>query len=80
MSDRGRVLVGIPLAWTVLFGFHQLFPLLSQLERGMYATMEAVPVSLVVAWATKNELRRRAERESAVRRWEAEHPGETWGG
>jgi hypothetical protein len=25
--------------------------------------MEAVPVALVMAWATQNELRRRAERE-----------------
>lgn len=80
LSDRGRIIAGIPIAWTVLFAFHQMFPLLSKLERAVYATMEAVPVALVLAWATKNELRRRGEREAAIRAWEAEHPGETWNG
>jgi hypothetical protein len=78
LADRDRILVGIPLAWVVLFAFHQMFPLLSQPERALYATMEAVPVALVLAWATKNELRRRAERQAAIAKWEAEHPGETW--
>lgn len=80
LSDRGRILWGIPIAWAVLFAFHQMFPLLGQVERAVYATMEAVPVALVVAWATKNELRRRAERAEAIANWEAEHPGETWDG
>lgn len=64
LPGRGRVLVGIPVAWVVLFVFHQAFPLLSQLERALYATMEAVPIALVLAWATQNELRRRAEAEA----------------
>jgi hypothetical protein len=63
-TGRTHVLLGIPIAWIVLFAFHQMFPLLSQLQRAMYATMEAVPVALVVAWATQNELRRRAEAEA----------------
>lgn len=60
MPGRGRVLVGIPVAMAVLFAFHHAFPLLSWHERLMYAAMEAVPVALLVAWATENELRRRA--------------------
>lgn len=64
LPGRGRVLIGIPLAWILLFVFHQAFPLLSQLERAMYATMEAVPIALLIAWATQNELRRRAEAEA----------------
>ena len=63
LPGRVRVLVGIPLAWVVLFVFHQAFPLLSQLERATYATMEAVPIALLLAWATQNELRRRADAE-----------------
>lgn len=63
LPGRGRVLIGIPVAWVLLFGFHQAFPLLSQLDRAMYATMEAVPIALVLAWATQNELRRRADAE-----------------
>lgn len=63
LPGHRRVLVGIPVAWVVLFVFHQAFPLLSQLERAVYATMEAVPIALVLAWATQNELRRRAEAE-----------------
>lgn len=63
-SGRARVLIGIPVAWAMLFLFHQAFPLLSQLERAMYATMEAVPLALLIAWATENELRRRAEAEA----------------
>ncbi len=77
LTDRGRILTAIPLAWAALFAFHQLFPLLSQVQRATYATMEAVPVALVVAWATKNELRRRADRTARIAAWEAEH-GETW--
>ncbi len=80
LSGKGRVLFGIPVAWVVLFAFHQMFPLLSNWDRALYATMEAVPVALVLAWATQNEMRRRAERADAVARWEAEHPGETWNG
>jgi hypothetical protein len=64
LSGRGRVLVGIPVAWIVLFIFHQAFPLLSQVDRAVYATMEALPVALLLAWATQNELRRRAEAEA----------------
>jgi hypothetical protein len=64
LSGRARVLIGIPVAWVVLFLFHQAFPLLSQLDRAVYATMEAVPVALIVAYATQNELRRRAEAEA----------------
>lgn len=74
------MLAGIPIAWVALFAFHQMFPLLSHAERAMYAVMEAVPVSLVLAWTTQNELRRRAERADAIARWEAEHPGQTWNG
>jgi hypothetical protein len=80
LTGRGRELVGIPVAWVVLFLFHQMFPLLSQVDRAMYATMEAVPVALVLAWATQNELRRRAERADAIQRWEADNPGQTWNG
>lgn len=59
LPGRRRVQFGIPLAWVVLFVFHQAFPLLSQLERATYAAMEAVPLALLLAWATENELRRR---------------------
>ncbi len=74
------MIAGIPIAWVVLFAFHQMFPLLTQPERAMYAVMEAVPLALVLAWATQNELRRRLERSDAIAKWEAEHPGETWDG
>ena len=70
LPGRGRVLVGIPIAWAVLFVFHQAFPLLSQLERALYASMEAVPIALVLAWASENELRRRAEAEQRSARRE----------
>lgn len=63
------MLVSIPLAFVVLFLFHHAFPLLSTGERLLYAAMEAVPVALVIAWATENELRRRrdqADRESTA--------------
>lgn len=59
--------IAFPVAWVFLFVFHQAFPLLSNGERALYATMEAMPVALVVAWATENELRRRAEREARER-------------
>ncbi|MCW2921715.1 MAG: hypothetical protein JWL76_1589 [Thermoleophilia bacterium] len=72
--------MGIPVAWVALFAFHQLFPLLDQVDRAMYATMEAVPIALVLAWATQNEMRRRLERADAISKWEADHPGETWRG
>lgn len=63
LPDRGRVAWGIPVALLVLFAFHEaFFPLLTWQRSLMYAVMEAVPVSLVVAFATKNELRRRADR------------------
>ncbi|MEO6867841.1 MAG: hypothetical protein ABI200_07450 [Gaiellales bacterium] len=65
-SGRDRVLIGIPIATVVLFVFHQAFPLLSQQQRLLYALMEAVPLSLVWAWATQNELRRRAEAKAAA--------------
>jgi len=78
LTGRDRVLVGIPVAWLVLFAFHQFFPLLSQGDRALYATMEAVPIALVAAWATQNELRRRAERAELLAAWQAEHPGEEW--
>lgn len=61
LPGRSRVLIGIPVAWVAIFLFHQAFPRLTQLDRAVYATMEAVPVSLLVAFATQNELRRRAE-------------------
>lgn len=64
LPGRRRVLYGIPIAWVVLFLFHQAFPLLDQGDRITYAFMEAVPVALVMAWATENELRRRAEAEA----------------
>lgn len=60
-SGRDRVLIGIPVAAVVLFMFHQMFPLLSWQERLLYSVMEAIPVALLMAWATENELRRRAE-------------------
>lgn len=64
LQGRTRVLAAIPVAWIFLFMFHQMFPLLSNAERALYATMEAVPIALLVAWATENELRRRREREA----------------
>lgn len=67
LQGRTRVLVATPCAFVLLFLFHQAFPLLSNRERMLYAFMEAVPVALVAAWATENELRRRRdqlERES----------------
>lgn len=61
LPGRAQVLIGIPGAWVALFTFHQAFPRLTQLERATYATMEAVPLALVIVWATQNELRRRAD-------------------
>lgn len=61
LEGRTRVLVAIPAAFVVLFLFHHAFPRLSTGDRLLYAAMEAVPVALVVAWATENELRRRRE-------------------
>jgi hypothetical protein len=66
LEGRTRVLAGIPIAFVVLFLFHQFFPLLSTGDRLLYAAMEAVPVALVMAWATQNELRRRADREQRI--------------
>jgi hypothetical protein len=64
LPGRSRVLIGIPVAALVLFLFHEaFFPLLSWKQSLMYAVMECVPVALVLAWATQNELRRRAERD-----------------
>lgn len=54
-----RVAYGIPAAAVALFAFHHAFPLLSWQQRLGYALMEAVPLALLVAWATENELRRR---------------------
>lgn len=71
LQGRTRVLVGIPIAFVVLFMFHQMFPLLSTGDRLLYAAMEAVPLALVLAWATQNELRRRAEQEQRAR--DAQH-------
>jgi hypothetical protein len=61
-QPRTRVLAGIPIAFVVLFMFHQFFPKLSTGDRLMYSAMECVPLALVIAWATENELRRRRER------------------
>lgn len=61
LAGRTRVLVAIPVAFVLLFLFHHAFPLLSTGDRLLYAAMEAVPVALVVAWATENELRRRRD-------------------
>lgn len=72
LQGRTRVFVAIPLAWVVLFVFHQAFPLLSNWDRALYATMEAVPIALLVAWATENELRRRREQEARQGDSEAE--------
>jgi hypothetical protein len=64
LGGRNRVLVGSPLAFVVLFAFHEaFFPLLSWRQSLLYAVMEAVPVALLLAWATQNELRRRADAE-----------------
>jgi hypothetical protein len=63
LQGRTRVFVAIPIAFVALFVFHLAFPLLSMGDRALYAAMEAVPVALLAAWATQNELRRRAERE-----------------
>ena len=61
MTGRSRVLVAIPGAFVALFAFHEaFFPLLSWGQSLTYAVMECVPVALVIAWATQNELRRRA--------------------
>lgn len=57
------MLVGTPLAFIVLFCFHEaFFPLLDWHQSLLYAVMECVPVALLLAWATQNELRRRAAR------------------
>ncbi|MCW2928188.1 MAG: hypothetical protein JWM86_2156 [Thermoleophilia bacterium] len=62
LSGRNRVLLAIPIAFVVLFAFHEaFFPLLSWSQSLTYAVMECVPVALVIAWATENELRRRAD-------------------
>lgn len=62
LQPRTRVLVAIPVAFVVLFMFHQFFPKLSTGDRLTYAAMECIPVALLIAWATENELRRRRER------------------
>ncbi|MCW2923391.1 MAG: hypothetical protein JWM98_795 [Thermoleophilia bacterium] len=65
LPDRRRVLYGIPVALVVLFAFHQaFFPLLDWQRSLTYAVMECVPVALAFAWATQNELRRRADRDA----------------
>lgn len=67
LQGRTRVFVAIPCAFVFLFVFHQAFPRLDQGERVLYSLMEAVPIALVVAWATENEMRRRRELEEASR-------------
>ena len=74
LEGRSRVLIGIPVAFCVLFVFHQAFPLLSTGDRLLYAAMEAVPLALVIAWATENELRRRAEAERTAARQHDDEP------
>jgi hypothetical protein len=65
LSGRTRVLVGIPLSFVILFLFHEaFFPRLTIGDSLLYAGMEAVPLALVLAWATQNELRRRADAEA----------------
>ena len=67
LDGRGRMLFGTPAALVVLFGFHEaFFPLLDWQRSLTYAVMEAVPVALLVAWATQNELRRRAAADHAA--------------
>ncbi len=61
LPGRRQVLYAIPVSAALLFCFHEaFFPLLSWTESLTYAVMECVPVALLVAWATQNELRRRA--------------------
>lgn len=61
LPGRRQVPVGMVVAFVVLYCFHQaFFPLLDWKRSGMYAVMECVPVALLMAWATQNELRRRA--------------------
>lgn len=67
-EPRTRVLVAIPISFVVLFMFHQFFPLLSTGDRLLYAAMECIPLALLIAWATQNELRRRAEQEARTAR------------
>lgn len=76
MTGRGRILVGIPIAYVILFVFHQAFPKLTLGDRLMYSAMECVPLALVFAFATQNELRRRAERERKLAAWQAANPGQ----
>ena len=66
LPGNRRVLYGIPIAWVALLLFHQAFPALSQTQRMTYAFMEAVPVALLLAWATQNEMRRRADAEARI--------------
>lgn len=61
LEGHTRVLAAIPVAFVLLFLFHHAFPLLSTGDRLLYAAMEAVPLALLAAWATENELRRRRE-------------------
>lgn len=61
LPGRARVLLGIPLWAVALFGFHHAFPLLTWQDRLGYSLMEAIPLALLTAWATENELRRRRE-------------------
>lgn len=59
-SGRTRIFVATPVSFVVLFLFHAaFFPRLTTADALLYSLMECVPVALLVAWATENELRRR---------------------
>jgi len=68
LPGRRRVLYAIPVAALALFAFHEaFFPRLTWGDSLLYSVMECVPVALLVAWATENELRRRAAAERRAR-------------
>ena len=60
LAPRRQVLIGIPTAFVLLFAVHEaFFPLLTWKKSLTYAVMECVPLALLLAWTTQNELRRR---------------------
>ena len=64
LAPRHQVLLGIVVGFPLLLLVHAAFPLLSWQERLGYAAFEAVPLALLVTFATQTELRRRELRDA----------------
>lgn len=61
LAPRHQIFVATPAAFIALFLIHwsPIFPLLTWKKALIYATMECVPVALVLTFATQSELARR---------------------